>query len=396
MRDSEIIKKPLLIRFNELIVSLAVIKDSLESIVKGNYHQFIPLYGQLRAILTDNAKKNIPLLKELADNLNFKLSLYYIESNIIPLDNANTSVFHISHRITLKKEFEDQTEIELFDLLKKTLILFNKDTYTYSEIIEILANKSGGAHFASKIEKFIAKLFAFNNNFLIFGHTILENFFYEFGKIIFELSYEILHKFASIYLIFNIKPLFKIDDISIIFDYFRNDSSYRITIFIDNNSHIGINLTDFNGYVLTCISESQTIEANKLLLIEISIDLKKDLYCEVNIFVNNKLHASVVSETPFLILNEIQDYLFYINRSIELKDNGLHLAIGSIAAFDKIMESEERLEILTSFIYSYENQKSMIELSKGNFGEKKTSGALNFLFKTALLPIEKGLINYYT
>ena len=60
------IPKPLGFRIQELMQSLQVIRDSLGAVRQGRLHQIIPVYGQLRALLSEKSKGNHPLLLDIA------------------------------------------------------------------------------------------------------------------------------------------------------------------------------------------------------------------------------------------------------------------------------------------------------------------------------------------
>ncbi len=62
----QVISKPFGYRVQELIQSLLVVRDSLRGAREGQLRQLIPLYGQLRSLLTERAKGTKPLLQEVA------------------------------------------------------------------------------------------------------------------------------------------------------------------------------------------------------------------------------------------------------------------------------------------------------------------------------------------
>lgn len=47
-------------RIQELLQALQVIRDSIEAVRQGKLHQIIPVYGQLRALLSEKSKGNDP------------------------------------------------------------------------------------------------------------------------------------------------------------------------------------------------------------------------------------------------------------------------------------------------------------------------------------------------
>jgi hypothetical protein len=72
-----LVEKPLALRLWEFAASLKVVRDALEGLRAGKSHQLLALAGQLRMLLTDRSKGVIPLLIEIANELNFPLKLYH-------------------------------------------------------------------------------------------------------------------------------------------------------------------------------------------------------------------------------------------------------------------------------------------------------------------------------
>jgi hypothetical protein len=63
-------------RIADLMLSLQVVRDALDGAHLGRMHQLIPLYGQLRALLSDRSKGNKPLLLDVSDQLGHPLYFF--------------------------------------------------------------------------------------------------------------------------------------------------------------------------------------------------------------------------------------------------------------------------------------------------------------------------------
>jgi hypothetical protein len=88
MRRQKDLPKSLGYRIFELSQSLQAIRDSLGAIRQGKLYQFIPLYGQLRALLL-KSRMNEPLLLSLAKSLSQELMIYCMDKadpDNLPID----------------------------------------------------------------------------------------------------------------------------------------------------------------------------------------------------------------------------------------------------------------------------------------------------------------------
>lgn len=151
----EKVRVPLSVRFEQLLQSLLVLRDSVNAIDQGSSHPLLPLSGQLRALLVDKAKGGEGLLLELAAETKQELKLFCLPAT----DAAGTQrALHLSHHSSVHREFPEQEEVALEVFLDRIGLAQGGEHCSIRELIEFYANKAGGAHFASKVERRVLTL----------------------------------------------------------------------------------------------------------------------------------------------------------------------------------------------------------------------------------------------
>ena len=127
------IPKPLGYRIQELIQSLQVMNDSLEAVQQGRLYQLIPLYGQLRALLSEKSKHNQPLLLTIAEEISMQLNLYCmsdVNDKDFPSEFKQDLVLHLSgFPASIEQELPGQHIIKLEDFLNRKILFFKGREY---------------------------------------------------------------------------------------------------------------------------------------------------------------------------------------------------------------------------------------------------------------------------
>ncbi len=370
MRNTTLIHKTHLDRLVEFFQSMCIINDSINLYSQGKKHQLIPLYGQLRAILTDNAKKNVPLMKDIAEIIDVKLEVYYSE---LGLENEDLPkpVFQMSNLfLGLEKEVHHQKLIDLFEFIEKPTIKVKANEYKLSEIIDFLANKSGGAHYAKRIETFVAELFSINS-FKINSVSPIEQLLLQFAKVVFELGYRILKKLTSLHIVFSyILEDQKINSDSILFDFCLNNTPLRLIIFLSTEKKIGITVIDAFGYQYSFISQKSIDFAIDYKICDISLKLTNSLQTQILLRINNEDFINQSIDIPILFINELSNYDFYVNRSKEKYGNGLCISHGHMTGYDSIDDETERNDNINNFKSEFEKSNIFRKFFKDSYGKK--------------------------
>jgi hypothetical protein len=362
--DFSLLKKPNVIRVSELIESLQVIKDSLELISKGKAHQFIPIYGQLRSILTEKSKNQTPLLFELADLFNEKLQFYYIPFEDLPKDLPAVDFHFISPEISCEKKEENQVLIEFKEFLGKDVILFNSRKYNFYFILNALANKFGGSHYANKIENEIAQLFYWTP----LNREILKQIVYQIAKVTIDLGTKVAQKLNRLSLYYSIfLPAQELAEEQYILDYYSKSYEIRYSLVIDRNRFVYLKVIDLLK-VPWVLKSQNAISFDKVLNLQIVLGLNKEFKSVFHLVINNEVQIDQQIEQFIPISNEMNFFDCYYNRSYEKADDGL-----SYIMYETIVRVTLPDENETNVILKYMQSKNQITgkgvyFSRGNYG----------------------------
>ena len=182
--------KPLGERIQELIQGLQVIRDSLEAVRQGKLHQIIPVYGQLRALLSEKRKGNHPLLLNIAKELRLALEFYCMPAaDDLPDQLKKNLVFHLSgFPVTLEQELPAQTLVSAEKFLNQKILIFNERPYLAKDIIAFFANKAGGAHYSPDLPEDFEQLLSFG----LSGQPVLVNALLQMADVTYRLGVRLL------------------------------------------------------------------------------------------------------------------------------------------------------------------------------------------------------------
>lgn len=140
------VPKPLGLRLNELTQSLLILRDCLELVNEGKIYHFLPVYAQLRLLLTEKSKANKPLLLDLADIYRIPLTLGFapLRESTVP----GAVVTWISLQLATEPDGVRQFR-PLEEFLDTPVLFYSGQPYTPRKLIESFANNEGGAHFSA-------------------------------------------------------------------------------------------------------------------------------------------------------------------------------------------------------------------------------------------------------
>jgi len=144
---SETVKKSLEQREKELSESLALIGDALEKVQRGDDNYFKIISGQLRALICFGSRALNPLLLNLADEKDIKLECYGYSVRE-PIDKH--LVLSINPGVAVSVTNPQRPSIgksEFKKWLDKPYLALHEFLYTPNEVIRMVAEKEGGAHY---------------------------------------------------------------------------------------------------------------------------------------------------------------------------------------------------------------------------------------------------------
>lgn len=159
------IEKSKLDKLKEFFHAVRIIHDARKLINEGKYYHITTIYGQLRALLTDNTKKKeLKPIFEIANLLSEEIKIYYLPSTFeedLPHLTNDLLLLVSSLPISLEKHLAKQEEIKFEDYLNTEIIKHKGRSIKTSELINALSNKYGGSHYDTKVPSYLMELASF-------------------------------------------------------------------------------------------------------------------------------------------------------------------------------------------------------------------------------------------
>jgi len=324
------IPKPLALRIRELIQSLLVLRDAIEKVSGGHFHQFIPIYGQLRALLVEKSKDNKSLLIDLANIVKQPLELWCmkpVEPEQFPALVLCMSGFPVS----LHQQLPGQEKISIEKFLKHKFLYYKKQHYTVSDVITSFANQAGGAHFSTQIKSDFAEILNFNLN----GQPGLVNFLLQIAEVTYELGLRLLKRLNDIEI--HLAAFIPDQDIispKYIFDTRYPDTPMRASVFINQERKIIFRVTGIDGTTVQVVSD-RLIDFTKAHYFCFLYQIDKKLSTNVHISVDGEIFGEVSVPFPIFFVNELRVHETYHNRSVDDEKTGLKYAMICFAFIER-------------------------------------------------------------
>lgn len=348
-------------QIKEIFEAILIINECLELIQTGKYYMLRPVYGQLRAILTDSTKKGKEPFFIIAKKLHINPELYYMED--LSIQNApNPPVFSFSGvPISETQELPGQTKIKLQDFLNVVIVRHQGIKLKVFETINALSNKFGGSHYDNNIPNHIAAV----QSLLIGGLPTLDRFIFELSRVLKNISIDMFNSISEYEMIFRLFVKEKVKNDNIIFDFKLGDSGVRLTA-LTNNAVLTVIISDFRNQQIIAKTK---LKENSLNTITIIHKINPDLSSELRLNANDGEWIGEMSPTALLWLNQIGDYSCFFNRGHEFESQDFEFGLGEIM-INKKVSSTEVMEVQWNFLKNRE--KNMIYwFEKGSFAHLK-------------------------
>jgi hypothetical protein len=334
LKNFQLIPKPLGLRIIELLHSLQVIRDSIEGVRQGKPYQFLPLYGQMRSLLTERSKGNEPLLVDLARIIGHEMRLYMMpatdDPSIPEILKRSDLVLHLAgFPLALRSELPAHREVSLEDFLNAKILAYKGAEYTAREVIELLANTAGGAHFAPKLSQDFAELMQFG----FLGQPMLANALLQISQITFALGVRMLRtqidrEFHALVAI----PLQSLSRESFLIDSRYPDSLMAFRIHVTPQRAVVVTARGIDGvsFQLTSGSGVSSEEPHHLAFM---LRLSDELRSDASLYLDGIQVAHLVIPQPVFLLAAHRDFDEYYNRSQEDASAGLTFGLGVVQAY---------------------------------------------------------------
>ena len=368
------IRKPLLYRIQELIQSLQVMSDSLEAVKQGRLYQLIPLYGQLRALLSEKSKDNQPLLLTIAEEIGMQLNLYCmsdVDDKDFPSEFKQDLVLHLfGFPVSIEQELPGQHIIKLEDFLNRKILFFKGreyrgGKYSVEEIITFFANRAGGAHFSPDLPKDFAQLLSFG----LFGQPILVQALIQIAEITYHLGLKLLRSLTEfeIHLLAFI-PRQELSETGYVFDNKYPDSHMRVYFCLDPGMRPKFGVRDVQG-LTSMIGINRIIDWTKSHYFILTLSINDRLQTKLEILVDGETFSGETVSYPLFIINDPLNYMSYYNRSHDNDSAGLSIGFLEMIMFNKDLPLKEKVKLFLHFEELLEQEDlECLYFEKGQYG----------------------------
>jgi len=145
-------KKSLDTRLNELKEAISLLDDSLQRVKAGDLKYFKVISAQLRALICLGTRNLSPLLINLAKGKNMPLFCYGPSTR--DSDTNNFTVLKISSFFVGLLPFSPANKkYKLEEWLFSPFVRLGDKIYTPNEVIRMVAEKEGGAHYDEELDE---------------------------------------------------------------------------------------------------------------------------------------------------------------------------------------------------------------------------------------------------
>jgi hypothetical protein len=361
------ISKPLGYRVQELIQSLEVIRDSLDAVRVGKLHQLIPVYGQLRALLSEKSKGNYPLLLDVANAVGFDLEIYCMTgAGDLPEELKQHLLLHLSgFPATVEQVLPGQQKLAVEEFLDQKILIYNERSYQAKDIIAFFANKAGGAHYSPDLPKDFAELLSFH----LSGNPVLVNALLQIADLTYKLAVRLLKSQADseTHLLILVPPQ-ELAEAAYVFDNQYPDSHMRIFCRIDPGMKLAFGATGIQG--ATAVARiDRLIDWSKLHHFTLSLTFEQSLSTRLAVSMDGEQVSSLVVDHPLFVVNDPLHYDSYQNRSHDDEHAGLSMGFVEMAMYGRDLPPKEQAQLFLYFDEKLSKQdQKCVFFRRGQYG----------------------------
>lgn len=369
MADLRPIPKPLALRVQDLLVALQVIRDLTAAVRAGRTYQMAPLYGQLRALLTDAASGNTPLLPAVAEGVGYPLKMFSMASVDDDADwptEIDQPNIHISPGApSLHRTLPGQMEMTLAEYLERRMVRWEGHTFSVKSVIQDFANTAGGAHYSKNLKQQVGWFQSLRLN----EQPPVVNGLLQVAELTFALGTDIVRSVSGVTLLLDAVFVNAPEEAEpVVFDSIYPDSSMRMTLSIRADGRLRASLVGLDGSKLVGISNG-AISFPSRGQISTRFEIEADLSTRLELILNGSTESVTKSAAPiFLVVNPDSD--IYWNRAVEREDIGMHLCIIETMQLGPESTALDRARLLAYMMSptERENHKSCVEYPAGAWG----------------------------
>jgi hypothetical protein len=357
----------------ELLQSLQVIRDSIGIMRSGGVHQVIPLSGQLRAVLLENRRDAHALLLEVAARLNVSPTIYLMPGtdHVLPAGIPAPEFRMSGFPMGVERELPSQTEIPLKDLLSHLVLFYEGEHYSFREVVEFYANRSGGAHYSKTLPEAFARLTQTSIGGLAFGDVLLQVML-QAAEAVYAIGLDLIRKVTNFDLYIDL-GIPKPKGGAHILDAVYPESPMRLTVSLGEGGELIAGVRGLSGEELSV--ELSGVDWARPHVVRVSGRHSDALATRLSLGIDGgMLYAEAHSPSPLFLISDIRSAETAWNGNVDGTGSGMLLAVSEVLMVGH--SSRDELEQLENYfaVDAREPDRKVCVYSDGSIGRSR-SGA---------------------
>ena len=331
-------EKTLFERYLEFFKGLQLVRVSLENIHQGKLEHFYTLYAQLRGLyVVPHDKNRIPknenvIAYDVAENLNIDTSLYISSKTYEDKENI-----YYDHLFTTQTSptIENNIKVPLKDWMELDIVKINGQSFKIWEVIKIMADKNGGAHFDKKIEKENEAALCIARNKA--GRLVVQVLMERVGTILFNIGLKVIKSQFDFHFIMALAlkvPPKKMSNKNLL-SFKTLLGNIPISVAIDQAKMLKLKLSDLEigAYEFDLYS----INKSRLVIINFSYEITEEMKVMLTIYTDDSL-VKYKLERPLFIGHNFISY-----GNIEIGDEEIEWGFSALKIFARALNERQTM-----------------------------------------------------
>jgi hypothetical protein len=343
--------KPFAVRTVELLHGLQLISDSLKNVREGEIRYLMVLSGQLRSLVAERSKGEVPLLLDVAAKLEKELNVHCmpgVDDPTFPEEFRKDLVLHVAgFPVTLERQFQAQRKMALSDFLDQDLILFQGTRYSPRTVIGWYANKAGGAHYSSNIPEDFAALMTLN----LMNMQPLANLLLQIGEAVLAAGRQLLKGVVDLEIhtlvVVPAQEPGAVRDVNYLFDSQYEGSGMRISLALNSRLMPIFFVSGLQG-AWARVDCDQMVDWSEPRLIHATLLIEDDLSTTMELSIDGARVGRTTVKVPLFVLSDPLDYDSYHNKAVDGESQRFSFAVSQVLMVGRELGPEERANM---FLY---------------------------------------------
>lgn len=341
--------KSFAVRTVELIQGLQLIADSILKVRQGEARYLAVLSGQLRSLVAERRKGEVPLLLDVAEKYGKTLAIHCmpgVDDPAFPESLRKDRVLHVAgFPVSLERQFSAQRKMLLPEFLDEDLVHFRGINYSPRKVIEWYANKAGGAHYSSSIPEDFAALMSLN----VMSMQPLANLLIQFGEATLAAGRQLLKSVVD----FEVYALVvvpeqepnAIGDKNYLFDSQYEGSAMRISLWLNSRLMPSFYVSGLQGGWAR-VDCDRMIDWSEPRLLHATLLIEDDLSTTLELAIDGVRVGCTNVRVPLFVLSDPLDYDSYHNKSVDGDPQKFSFAVNQVLMIGRELGPEERANML--------------------------------------------------